>query len=209
MRQYKRSHPLRGTCSLILTAFCCCSALRADDTNSSKPAAADGAAAVRPAIGSIDVGDYCTILLAPKLQDKLDLTDDQRETMADLKTDLKSYVDNAIGNMHGPPTAGLIAARSETALAMIGKKVRLGLTPQQDKALVALFDDGTLKPITVNSSLTTGGPEFGRRGFWIGALNWFILTTARKRTSAPRPARRQTRRVMLAIIVRAQCRWTG
>ncbi len=137
----------------------------AGDQDPAKPGAT-----TRPAIGAIDIGDYCTVLLAPKLQDELNLSDDQREKISDLKTDLKAYLSNAIGNMRTQPTAGLIGARCHTALGMIGKKVRAVLTPEQDKTLVGLFDDQTLKTIEVVSSLTNGGPAHaGQRYVVAGA----------------------------------------
>ncbi len=107
----------------------------------------------RPAIGSIDIGDYCTVLLAPKLQDLLAATDSQRATFSDLKTQLKSYIDNAAGNVAGPNVPpGILAARGQHVLAMIGAKVKPVLTAAQDQQLVALFEDQTLRPIEVGAS---------------------------------------------------------
>lgn len=110
----------------------------------------------------IDLRDYCTVLLALKLQDHLGVTDDQRANLAEMKIKLKAYLDNAAGNIHGVRvTPGLVAARGETALGMIGKMVRAELTPAQRAKLVEMFDAKTLEPIKVGAEVTTAN---GLRG---------------------------------------------
>jgi hypothetical protein len=110
---------------------------------------------------SIDVRDYCTVVLALKLQDHLHVTDAQRAHLEDMKTKLNAYLHNAAFNMRGTPTPGLVAARAETALSMVGKLVREELTPEQRASLIAMFDDKTLQPIRVGGQVET---QAGYRG---------------------------------------------
>jgi hypothetical protein len=113
--------------------------------------------ASRPALGEIDIEDYCTVLLASKLQDKLNATDDQRSNLSDLKTQLKSELDMAAGGDMSNPSPGFISARAHHILNVIGHQVRRVLTPAQDQALAEMFDDKTLESIQVESTVEHSG----------------------------------------------------
>lgn len=116
--------------------------------------AATGPGPAASSVGDIDLKDYCTVLLARKLQDHLGVTDAQRANLAEMKIKLNAYLHNAAGNISGSRvTPGLVAARGETALGMAGKLVRAELTPAQRAKLVAMFDDKTLEPIQVGASV--------------------------------------------------------
>jgi hypothetical protein len=113
-----------------------------------------GDPATRPALGETDIGNYCTVLLAPKLLDHLAVSDSQRDLFSDLKTKLKSQLAMAAGGpVHGPLTPGLIAARAQTVLDRIGHEVRDVLNAEQETTLVKMFDDQTLQPIQVNADV--------------------------------------------------------
>jgi hypothetical protein len=113
--------------------------------------------ATQPAGSDVDLRDYCTVLLASKVQDHLGVTNDQRSKLADMKTKLNFYLDNAAGSIHGPQvTPGLVAGRAEVALKKAGTLVRDELTPVQRSMLAAMFDDKTLKPIAVSAAVETG-----------------------------------------------------
>ncbi|HSU68973.1 MAG TPA: hypothetical protein VLJ39_18975 [Tepidisphaeraceae bacterium] len=144
-----------GTTTLLVPAV-----LAAD---AKQPAAKP--AAERPALGDIDVGDYCTLLLAPKLRTYLGCSDAQREKLTEMTTRLKTIMDNcATAQMPGDPmriTPGLISARIKNQLGEFGRKVRDLLTPEQDRRLVDMFNAGTLKPIEVSAVIDTEAPRFG------------------------------------------------
>jgi hypothetical protein len=131
--------------------------------------AAELGAATRPALNTIDLREYCTVLLAPKLQDKLGLTDDQRKQCAELKARFNGMLDNAVGNIHGPTlSAGILAGRTETVLKNIGEKVRDVLQPDQDRVYVALLADKTIKTITVRSAVGVTGHAVRHREIYGG-----------------------------------------
>jgi hypothetical protein len=115
---------------------------------------AESTPATQPSGNSVDLRDYCTVLLATKLQDHLAATDEQRSAFADMKTKLYAYLDNAAGNFAGTNiTPGLIAARAEVVLNKIGTMVHDELTPNQRGTLETMFDDHTLQPIRVSAAV--------------------------------------------------------
>ena len=132
---------LTGACSMTLG-------------ENAAPATDSSSATTQASVGSVDLRDYCTVLLAPKLQDHLQVTDDQRKKFAEMKTTLYAYLHNAAGNMHGPHiTPGIIGARAEVVLGKVGTMVQDELTPAQQTTLAGMFDDKTLRPIKVSSSV--------------------------------------------------------
>lgn len=120
----------------------------------------------RPGLGEIETADYCTVLLAPKLRTFLGANDAQRETLEQLNTELKGRLDNCT-NAHMPGlnpnmiTAGTISARMKRQLAEFGRKVRDALTPEQDRRLVDMFNDNTLKHVDAAVSVDVSSPRFG------------------------------------------------
>ena len=113
--------------------------------------------ATQNSAGSVDLRDYCTVLLATKLQDHLNVSDDQRKQFADMKTKLYAYLHNAAGNFGGPSiTPGMIAARTEVVLNKIGTNVQDVLTPEQRQTLAQMFDDKTLRPIKISAEVEHG-----------------------------------------------------
>lgn len=124
--------------------------------------------AADPALGDVELADYCTVLLAPKLRTHLGLNAAQREQCADLNTTLRSRMDACaddtvphIGPMSRGITPGIISARARLQLASIGREVHDLLTPTQDKRLSDMFDKGVLQPIEVNASVDRSVPRFG------------------------------------------------
>jgi len=116
----------------------------------------------RPPLNEIDVGDYCTILLASKLQTHLNCSDEQRQQFERLRTMLNGALDNAAGGrMVGPVTPGAIAQRGHGALAAIGKMVREDLSPSQDTVLVAMFESHELEDVEVEAAVETSGGGIG------------------------------------------------
>ncbi|HVX86910.1 MAG TPA: hypothetical protein VH253_19155 [Phycisphaerae bacterium] len=102
----------------------------------------------KPALTSDDfgVGDYCTVILSPKLQDTLGLTAAQRASMAGEKNRLQTSVTAVDGK--GGDEAGLINAGNRV-LGAEGQRVRDILTTDQDAALQKMFTSKTLKAINV------------------------------------------------------------
>jgi hypothetical protein len=176
----------RSAFTLVLMAACCLGidGLRARADN----APASTAPSTQSASGSVDLGDYCTLLLAPKVQDRLQFTSDQRDQAAKLKVRLSQALDVAVGgNTHMRLSPGVFAARAHGAMASVGKKVKTLLTPDQDKSLSALFDDGTLKPIEVESSLKHTGPKSGPNSHLVAGVE-IIYTNYGEQNPTTQPA---------------------
>ncbi len=118
------------------------------------PPAADPT--TRPTADPVALRDYCTVLLAPRLQDKLATTAEQQSNLAELGVQLRADLDNAAGNFRAAvPTPGLVAARGEVVLGKVGGEVRDALTPAQRGTLAGMFADQTLQPIGVSAHVRT------------------------------------------------------
>src|SRR5665213_1326108 len=118
-----------GLIVFMSSQFICCQGVFGDPA--AKPTATKPAVE-RPALGDIEVSDYCTVLLAPKLRTQLGANEAQREALEDMNTQLKTRMDNcATAVAHGPSglTPGMISARIKYQMAEFGRKVRDTLTP--------------------------------------------------------------------------------
>ena len=102
--------------------------------------------------------DFCSLFLSPQLQQDLALSDDQVKKMGDLKFKLQTMLDNALKHVPAQQQSALSIARiADTCLTNCGKDARDILTPAQTEKLNALFNEGSLKPLTVETaSVHTG-----------------------------------------------------
>jgi hypothetical protein len=188
-------HFLRRTAAVIACILSCSLTLKAADPATQPqlanhvPVAHAPAAASQPIVpasrraaktplGASDpiVGDYCTILLAPKLQDFLQLDVTQRAKCAEATDLLHGMLENAASRGRLPRgvlmDARTYAKRVGVALDNRGEFVRDLLTAEQDNGFRKLFAERKLEPIEVASAeVHTTGLRAGRGNAtitWVG-----------------------------------------
>lgn len=110
-----------------------------------------GGSALGQVVGSMSAQDYCTFLLAQKLQSGLALTADQQARMAQLAGDYQTAMQNSVNALPGENlalrTTGMIEERAKIAAQGVGQRVRNILLPAQNAAFLRLFESGELQHV--------------------------------------------------------------
>jgi hypothetical protein len=118
--------------------------------------------ASKPLLSSNDltIGDYCTIILAPKVQDTLHTSDAQRTTLVRERDRFELMLSSLTQHTAGRGTTPLLGV-ARRGLEVEGQRIRDVLTADQDVAFQKLFADKSLKPIDIKvaSSVPHPGPR--------------------------------------------------
>lgn len=127
------------------------------------PAPRPGMQPAVPAPAASGAGDYCTLLLAPRLQEYVELDAAQRVKCSELNERLKASLEHANEPTPGEPgimrNAYTLTRRAEQILSQTGLSVREILRPEQDKKISDLLHKGELRPIQV--APVAASPRFG------------------------------------------------
>lgn len=127
--------------------------------------AAAQSSAPKAALTSDDltVGDYCTLFMAPKLQESLKVTEGQRAALVKEKERFQGAVAAAATKAGAGAEQSALINAEHRVLESEGQRIRDLLNNEQDAALQKMFTQGELKPIDIK--VASGNIEFNYTHF--------------------------------------------